>query len=136
MFSTFPDGCAGCGLLLLRAAAGSGLIVQGVAGFAGSRELGFLSSAVAVVTLVAGALVLLGCLTRMAAAIAMIVCLFSVFSWFPSPHVGLFENATTATLAAVIATALVCLGPGAFSLDSKLFGRREVIIPGSSSTDV
>jgi len=28
--------------------------------------------------------------------------------------------------------ALVCLGPGAFSLDARLFGRRELIIPSPS----
>jgi hypothetical protein len=41
----------------------------------------------------------------------------------------LFETRTTATLALVIAAAVVCLGSGAFSVDSRLFGRREVIIP-------
>ena len=30
---------------------------------------------------------------------------------------------------AIICVALVLLGPGAFSLDARLFGRREIIIP-------
>ena len=29
----------------------------------------------------------------------------------------------------VMATAIVLLGPGAFSLDARLFGRREIVIP-------
>jgi hypothetical protein len=33
----------------------------------------------------------------------------------------------------VLAAAVLCLGPGAFSVDARLFGRREVIIPHSSS---
>jgi hypothetical protein len=36
-------------------------------------------------------------------------------------------------LSAVMAIAVVCLGAGAFSLDSRLFGRREIIIPARSS---
>ncbi len=31
----------------------------------------------------------------------------------------------------LILVALVFLGPGAFSLDARLFGRREIIIPGT-----
>jgi uncharacterized membrane protein YphA (DoxX/SURF4 family) len=44
----------------------------------------------------------------------------------------LFEAKLTTALATVIVVALVCLGPGAFSLDARLFGRREIIIPSSS----
>jgi hypothetical protein len=36
---------------------------------------------------------------------------------------------TTAFLFALIAIAVICLGPGAYSLDARLFGRREIIIP-------
>jgi hypothetical protein len=35
----------------------------------------------------------------------------------------------TAVLSAVIAVAVICLGAGALSLDARLFGRREIIIP-------
>jgi uncharacterized membrane protein YphA (DoxX/SURF4 family) len=35
---------------------------------------------------------------------------------------------------AAISAALVLLGPGAFSLDARLFGRREIIIPESRSS--
>jgi hypothetical protein len=29
----------------------------------------------------------------------------------------------------VMAAALACLGPGAFSLDARRFGRREIVVP-------
>jgi len=38
-------------------------------------------------------------------------------------------SASTAFILAAISAALVLLGPGAFSLDARLFGRREIIIP-------
>ena len=84
---------------------------------------------IAALMLAVGALLLMGCLTRFVAAVAAMACVASMFSWFPGPNVGLFETRMTVTFALVIAVALVCLGPGAFSVDARLFGRREVIIP-------
>jgi hypothetical protein len=36
-------------------------------------------------------------------------------------------------LCAAIAVAVIFLGPGALSLDARLFGRREIIIPNNPS---
>jgi uncharacterized membrane protein YphA (DoxX/SURF4 family) len=132
MFSTFPDEWPGAGLLLLRAATGAGFLVQGMAYFGEKHEPGAVMSLVAVFMIVIGALLLIGSLSRWAAVVAATISFLSVFSWFPGPRVGLFETPITTMLAAVIATALICLGPGAFSVDARLFGRREVIIPKNS----
>lgn len=129
MFSTFPDGWPGAGLLLLRATVGVGFVVQGIAYFADNRDLGWLIWVVAVLTIAIGILLLFGCLTRSAAVAAAVVSVVSMFSWFPVFQVGIFETRMTAGLAVVIAAAIVCLGSGAFSIDARLFGRREVIIP-------
>jgi uncharacterized membrane protein YphA (DoxX/SURF4 family) len=129
MFSMFPDGWPGAGLLLLRTAAGAGLIAQGIAYFEDGREMGLPTIAVAVFAIAVGALLLTGCLTRFAAAVAVVGGMLSVFFRETTPHFGLFETPTTSALAIVIAAALICLGPGAFSVDASLFGRREVIIP-------
>jgi uncharacterized membrane protein YphA (DoxX/SURF4 family) len=91
--------------------------------------MGALIMVIAALMVVAGALLLIGSLTRWAAIAAATTGLLSMFSWFPGPRVGLFESPMTAVLAVVIAVSLVCLGPGAFSVDARLFGRREVIIP-------
>lgn len=131
-FSTFPDGLPGAGLLLLRAAAGVALVVQGAAYLIDWQGLGFLSLAVGLLTVSSGALLLIGYLTPFACVLAGLFCVGSAFSWFPPPSLELFEAKLTAALAIVIAVALVCLGPGAFSLDARLFGRREIIIPSPS----
>lgn len=133
MFSMFPDGWAGAGLLLLRVAGGAVLIAQGVAYFGNTRELGFLMLVVVSVIGAMGILLLIGLLTRLVALLAALLCASSVLAWFPGSNVGPFVAPMTAVLTAVIAVAVVCLGPGALSLDARLFGRREIIIPPSSS---
>jgi zinc transporter ZupT len=42
------------------------------------------------------------------------------------------DSKTSEILALTIAASIVLLGPGAFSLDARLFGHREIIIPPSS----
>jgi putative oxidoreductase len=135
MFSMFPDGWPGVGLLLLRGAAGVVLLAQGVACFCQKGELGFVGLTVASVMSVAGLLLLVGVLTRLVGAVAVMACIGSAFSWSPGFKVGLLVTPPTAALSAVIAVAVVCLGPGAFSLDARLFGRREIIIPTGSSEE-
>jgi uncharacterized membrane protein YphA (DoxX/SURF4 family) len=85
--------------------------------------------AIAFVTIVIGALLLIGYRTPFAAGLAGLVSISTVFPWFPAPTPDLFEARAAALLATVIVSALVCLGPGAFSLDARRFGRREIVIP-------
>ena len=133
MFSTFPDGWPGAGLLLLRAAAGAFLMVQGVAYLIHLHDIKLPVLAVAVLMIGSSALLFAGCLTRFAASVATVSCVASMFSWFPGLGPSLLENKMTAALATAITAAVVCLGPGAFSLDARLFGRREIIIPKTPS---
>jgi uncharacterized membrane protein YphA (DoxX/SURF4 family) len=135
MLSMFPDGSPGAGLLLLRAAGGAVLITQGVASIGDKNESGFLALVVVSVMCIVGLLLLIGFLTRMAALVAAVIGVNSVLAWFPKVNAAPLVTPTTALLFALIAIAVICLGPGAYSLDARLFGRREIIIPARSAKE-
>jgi len=130
MFSMFPDGWPGAGLLLLRVAAGTVLFLEGIAYFAGNKpELGVSGWMVVGLVGAVGLLLLIGFLTRY---VALGAALLAVSTGFSRSNVGSLVTPTTTALSAVIAVAVICLGPGALSLDARLFGRREIVIPSSS----
>jgi hypothetical protein len=52
--------------------------------------------------------------------------------WVPSTAAGLFLDKIAALLIIADAIAIALLGPGAFSVDALIFGRREVLIPHES----
>lgn len=112
----------------MRVACGAVLVAEGTAYFANSREPGFLVLTVAAASICVGVLLIVGLLTRFAALVAAVISVGNIFAWLPVSHAGSHEHRMTAALSAVIAIALVCLGPGIVSLDARLFGRREIII--------
>jgi len=117
------------GLLLLRVAVGLSLVVQGGADLAAwGHGIGGAADLLAILT---GASLLTGFLTPLAAILALLAGAGVAFSWLPSPIPEVLGGAAT-TLLIVMAAAVLLLGPGAFSLDARLFGRREVVIPRSS----
>lgn len=128
MFSTFPDGWPGTGLILLRVVSGALVAIQGAAYVQdwSGRRIAWVLGLLAVGS---GILLLLGCLTRVAALMAAMVCTGSLFSWLPASTLDIFASKLPTILVAVITLAVICLGPGAFSLDAILFGRRELVIP-------
>jgi uncharacterized membrane protein YphA (DoxX/SURF4 family) len=135
MFSTFPDRWPGAGLLLLRLACAGVFIVQGAACFGEKRGLDLLLSAVGFLMIVAGALLLIGVLTRFAALTGAVIGVASMVPWLSSHNIDLVQGRMTGALLVVIALALACIGPGAFSLDGRLFGHREIVIPPPSSSN-
>ena len=134
MGSTYPDGLPGAGLLLLRTVS-IGLLMQGAAYFAEPNDLHFLTAVFASLMIASGASLLVGYLTPVAGALAAFITLGDAFSWFPSPNPDLFGAKLSAASVTIVFAALVCLGPGAFSLDALRFGRREIVIPVSRSTN-
>ena len=109
------------------------LITGGAAQFGDKRQFEFLILALASAMIAAGVLLVIGFATRVVAVVGAMVSVSSVLSWFPASTIGPVETRMTAALSAVIALAVICLGAGAYSLDARLFGRREIIIPASPS---
>jgi uncharacterized membrane protein YphA (DoxX/SURF4 family) len=79
-----------------------------------------------------GASLLIGFLTPVAGVLIGIGAAGIALSWFPAPTPNLFDTGLSCVFAVIMAAAIVFLGPGAFSLDAYLFGRREIIIPHTS----
>jgi uncharacterized membrane protein YphA (DoxX/SURF4 family) len=111
----------------MRLAVACGAIVQGFNTLVGPRVQTF-GWGIGLLALLVGAALLIGFLTPFAGASAALGNLVSGVSWFLSGG-NAYDKAFTAFDLVVMSTALVLLGPGAFSLDAYLFGRREIIIP-------
>jgi uncharacterized membrane protein YphA (DoxX/SURF4 family) len=81
--------------------------------------------------LAAGSLLLIGFLTPLA---CITVGLGSASAAFTTPLAethGLLIGGLFHLLMTGAATAAMLLGPGGYSLDARLYGRREIIIPGA-----
>ncbi len=122
-------------MLVLRAAIGFTLVSQGMILYLSDSHTPSLAMwAVALLMVASGTLALIGYMTPLAAIVGGLVTVATWIRWFHAPAPSLFLTRLATFLAAAIAIAIVCLGPGAFSLDARLFGRREIVIRKPSSS--
>ena len=114
----FPPGLPGLALLLLRLSVAVALLLHDYA----YRDA--LPVWVHVTVILISLVVSVGYLTPMAAAVALVYHMLVGFD------LGAGADAVVVTLVPVIdALALALLGPGAYSIDSRRFGRRVVVLP-------
>jgi putative oxidoreductase len=121
LFATFPEGWPGTGLLLVRAVAAIPIVIQGIAGLLTAHQ-----NTQAILELVAACpavLLLVGLWTPVTGVLMAVAELCLVLSHVSDPwmHVRL----------GALGAALAMLGPGAWSVDSHLFGRKRIEISGS-----
>ncbi len=116
-FSTFPNEWPGAGLLLLRLTLAGVLFADAAAALGGNAATQIIAAAGEAL---AGALIAIGLWTPIA---GVVVCLLQLGAVLLSdgtigPHL----------LQAAVGLCLALLGPGAWSIDARLFGRRRVEI--------
>lgn len=128
-FSTFPGSWPGAGLLLLR------VVVGGIAALQGAAYLTFAEApapgvVIAALLAIASAIaIVLGFVTPLAAFTAVLSSVFLGTTVLPPSAPSVVVSAITPIFLTADAVSLAMLGPGALSIDARLFGRREVIIP-------
>jgi uncharacterized membrane protein YphA (DoxX/SURF4 family) len=106
---------------------GAAAIAVGVA-YADGWSLLLSSRLAGVFFIIDGLLLLLGLLTPAAGLIAPILACAAAFHWLLPPSPWYLEIRAVALPFSTISLSLVALGPGAYSLDARIFGRRQLRI--------
>jgi putative oxidoreductase len=118
LFTMFPGGWPGTGLFVLRLAAAVPLIFGGGPTARDTPQLGLHTMYFA--TIGVGILLLAGLWTPVAGGLQAIIEVWSFFSKGDGADLHLFL--------AALGVSLVMLGPGAWSADARLFGRKRIDI--------
>ena len=79
--------------------------------------------------LITGGLLLIGFFTPFTALLVGLDIIRVALSTFPAPAPNLFGSRPAEIFALTLVVAVIGVGPGRFSVDARVFGRREIIIP-------
>jgi uncharacterized membrane protein YphA (DoxX/SURF4 family) len=107
---------------------GFAALLEGSAYLAGSHIPTLTEGFIGALTILTGASLMAGFLTPLLSTIIGLEAAGIVFSWLPPPTPNLFVELLPTVLLVVVSAAVVLLGPGAWSVDSRLFGMREIVI--------
>ena len=132
-FSSFPSGCPGAALLLLRLAVGGIASLQAsiiIATAHGAANGDVLTAALVIVISLA---LIVGFIAPVAGALLTIGGMIVMLDQGIARQLPMFEAWTARVEFIVLSAVLICLGPGAFSLDARLYGRREVQVNGNGT---
>jgi len=116
LFSTFANGWPGRGLLLLRLLAAAVLFHSAIAHLGEAVPL--TSTVLRMIGAGAGVLLLIGLWTPVAGSLVAILELSIAFSIAANPLLHI--------IVATLSAALAMIGPGAWSVDARLFGRKRI----------
>ena len=116
LFSTFAPGWPGVGLLLMRVVAGGSLLIHGFARLQTGPSVALY--ALAIFAIVIGILLLAGLWTPVAGLLVTALAVRSIIIRPGDPSACIFL--------ATIGVALAAVGPGAWSVDARLFGWKRI----------
>ncbi len=128
-FSAFPRGVSALGLLVLRLASGVSVIASAFVCLIASCHLSMCADVFESTAILSGILLLIGYLTRPAALAALFVRVMPLFLFAQLFPAGCRVALDNLFLLIAVMLALFCLGPGAVSVEAKLYGREEIVIP-------
>jgi uncharacterized membrane protein YphA (DoxX/SURF4 family) len=119
---------SGIALLLFRAVVSVTLLLEARSCLS-SGEVAPATWLVGLAALGAGFLLLVGFLTPIAGAAVGLGGVVVALSRGATPTPVIFDSLPAIAFAVTVLVGIIVLGPGAFSLDARVFGRREIIIP-------
>ena len=119
LFSTFAEGWPGAGLLLQRVLTSTILLYFGASHFLENAR--FAPSLPCLIAAIAGVLLLLGLWTPIA---GITIAILGVWVFFACP-----AHSLTAIIVAVLGATVAMIGPGMWSIDAKLYGRKHLQDP-------
>jgi uncharacterized membrane protein YphA (DoxX/SURF4 family) len=118
----------GVGLLLLRVAAGLTAAAEALSLFQGGATDSLPAAGLMLLLFAGGVFLCSGILTPLS-ALAIAGCAAALgLDVVPSGSLDVLDDGLATLLLISAALAIALLGPGAYSLDSYLFGRREIVI--------
>ena len=132
-FSGFPTGYPGLALLLLRLVVGGAASSQAWLLITANHGAVNSSVVVALLAFVVGLALIVGFMTPIASVLLSAGGLLLMVDSSVPGHLLLFESGVARLEFVVMSAALISLGPGALSLDARLYGRREIEVNGNGS---
>jgi putative oxidoreductase len=118
LFSTFANGMPGAGLLLQRLIAGSVLVHCAMVHFSGSPNPGM--TALQLVSMGAGILLIIGLWTPIMGVVIALAELWMFLAGAGDPWL--------LVVVATLGGSLALIGPGSWSIDARLFGRKQISV--------
>jgi len=119
LFSTFPNSWPGVGLLLLRLCLAIALLYFGIDGLSNPSETTVLAQDF--IASAGGIFLLVGLWTPVTGALAALDEILTAFSRYSSPR----EHTWIHIFLAFLSVSVAMLGPGSWSIDARLFGRKR-----------